>query len=95
MDSILDALNDEYDDNTVTFTDTDGEKHTCGFLDIVNYEGRQYAVFSPIPDDGYVMIFGYRSDGKKEYFTPESDDYVLDGVFEVFRLKNEDEFDFD
>ena len=32
---------------------------------------------------------------EKEVYVPVADDRVLDSVFEVFRLKNEDEFDFE
>lgn len=92
---LLRQLNDEEMDFTVTVTDTDGVKGEYEFLDIVNLEGSAYAVLAPTEDDGYVDIFRIiQRDGKELYERVENDS-LLDEIFEIFRIKNEDEFDFD
>ena len=95
MSKLLEQLNDEELDFTVRFTDTDGVKGEYEFLDIVYLDEIEYIVVSPLDDDGYVDIFRVQYLGAEERYIRETDDKILDEVFEVFRLKNEDEYDFD
>lgn len=94
MSELLKQLNDDELDFTVTVTDTDGVKGKYEFLDIVKYGENEYAVLDPEDGEGYVDIFRIIS-GDKEQYERVTDDAVLDAVFEIFRVKNEDEFDFD
>lgn len=94
MSALLDMLNDDELDFTVTITDTDGVKAEYEFLDIVLYENNEYAVLLPSDDEENVDIFKIIPDGKKEKYARVTDDKTLDAVFEIFRVKNEDEFDF-
>lgn len=94
MSELLDQLNDEELDFTVRFTDTDGVKGEYEFLDIVLYKGSEYAVVTPIDSDGYVDIFRIIDlDGKEGYERVENDE-TAEEIFEIFKIKNEDEFDF-
>lgn len=95
MAKLLEQLNDEDLDFTVTITDTDGVKGTYEFLDIVCRNDIEYAVLSPFEEDGYVDIFRIQYIGDDEKYIRETDEKVLDEVFEIFRIKNEDEFDFE
>ncbi|MGN1195495.1 MAG: hypothetical protein ACI4SB_08425 [Acutalibacteraceae bacterium] len=95
MSRLLDQLNDDELDFTVSFTDTDGEKVKGEFLDIVCRNGVEYAVISPEENDGYVDIFRIQTLDGNELYIREKDEKILDEVFEIFRIKNEDEFDFD
>lgn len=75
---------------------TDEKKNTliAEFLEMVIYDGREYAVMLENGADE-VLIFGYSEQGKNEFFTEVADDEILDAVFEEFRKMSEDEFDFD
>ncbi|MGN0468109.1 MAG: DUF1292 domain-containing protein [Acutalibacteraceae bacterium] len=95
MSELLDKLNDEELDFTVTITDTDGVTADYEFLDIVCFGGDEYAVLSPLDSDGYVDIFKIVTIGSKENYVRQTDEKILDGVFEIFKIKNEDEFDFE
>ena len=95
MSKLLEQLKDEELDFTVRFTVTDGVKGEYVFLDIVYRDEIEYIVVSPLDDDGYVDIFRVQYLGGEERYIRETDDKILDEVFEVFRLKNEDEFDFE
>ena len=95
MSKLLEQLNDEELDFTVRFTDTDGVKGEYEFLDIVYLDEIEYIVVSPLDDDGYVDIFRVQYLGAEERYIRETDDKILDEVFEVFSLKNEEEFDFE
>ena len=95
MSELLKQLNDDELDFTVRFTDTEGNKGVYEFLDIVYFEKDEYVVVSPDDGDGYVDIFRVIPDGEKEKYERVYDEAVLDEVFELFRIKNEDEFDFE
>ena len=95
MSELLNQLKDEELDFTVRFTDTDGEYGEYEFLDIVLYQGCEYVVVAPLDADGYVDIFRIMGVNGKEVYVRVQDDETLEKVFEIFRVKNEDEFDFE
>lgn len=95
MSRLLDQLHDDELDFSVSFRDTDGEKVNGEFLDIVCRDGVEYAVIAPDDNDGYVDIFRIQVLNGDEIYIRERDEEVLDEVFAIFRIKNEDEFDFD
>lgn len=94
MSELLDQLKDDELDFTVKITDTDGITAKYEFLDIVNYRDIEYAVLDPMDGEGYVDIFRIIIVNGKEKYKRETDDEILDKVFDIFRLKNEDEIDF-
>ncbi|MBO5936437.1 MAG: DUF1292 domain-containing protein [Clostridia bacterium] len=95
MSELLNQLKDEELDFTVRFTDTDGEYGEYEFLDIVLYNNCEYVIVSPLDADGYVDIFRIMGVNDKEVYVRVQDDETLEKVFEIFRVKNEDEFDFE
>ncbi len=95
MSELLNQLKDEELDFTVRFTDTDGVSGEYEFLDIVLYNNCEYAVVALLDADGYVDIFRIMGVGGKEVYARVKDDETLEKVFEIFRVKNEDEFDFE
>lgn len=95
MSKLLEQLNDEELDFTVTITDTDGVTAQYEFLDIVLRDKIEYAVLALPDGDGYVDIFRIQSIGADEKYIRETDETVLQEVFEMFKMKNEDEFDFE
>ena len=95
MSKLLEQLKDEELDFTVRFTDTDGTFCAGEFLDIVNFGGNEYVIIDPCDGEGYVDIFRIVTKDGKEGYERENDDDTLAAVFEIFRVKNEDEFDFE
>lgn len=94
MSELLNQLNDDELDFAVSFRDTDGNTNKGEFLDIVLYEKNEYVIIDPEDSEGYVDIFRIMHVNGKEVYVRVTDDKVLDGVFQIFRIKNEDEFDF-
>ena len=95
MSELLNQLKDEELDFTVRFTDTDGEYGEYEFLDIVLYNNCEYVVVAPLDNDGYVDIFRIMAINGKEVYVRVSDEETQENVFGIFRVKNEDEFDFE
>lgn len=95
MSELLDQLNDEDLDPTVTITDTDGVTAVYDFLDIVNLDNIEYAVVCTPESDGFVDIFRIIEVNGKEKYVRVTDEDLLESVFHIFKIKNEDEFDFE
>ena len=95
MSDLLDQLHDEEENAVVTITDSDGHTEDYEFLDLVFLGDREYAVVSPVASDGDVVIFRVMAYTEGEAYLRVTDDVTLLQVFDVFRIKNEDEFDFD
>lgn len=95
MSELLNQLKDDVLDFTVKITDTDGVTAEYEFLDIVLYNKNEYAILAPLAGDGYVDIFRIIGVNGKESYAREYDGKTLEKVFEIFKIKNEDEFDFE
>ena len=94
-------LNDELD-NIVILNDEEGNEVKFEFLDLVDYEDEQYVVLLPMAeddeeDDGEVVILKLEDtedDSEEESYVSVDDEEVLMKVFEIFKEKFKDEFDF-
>ena len=87
-------------DNIIVLNDEDGVSTEFEFLDLVELDGPEYVVLFPVedaPDDpGEVVILKVESteDPDEESYVGVEDQNVLDAVFEIFKEKFKDEFDF-
>lgn len=93
MSRILSTLNDEKLDFTVILP-YGGKSARFDFLDIVLFEGNEYIVAAPKKEE-FVEIFRIDNvDTDNESYVLVDDERILNEVFEIFQLKNEDEYDF-
>ena len=97
---INDVNEEELDDNMVTLTDENGEEVKFEFLDLIEYEGNEYVVLLPAEETdeaGEVVILQLEDseeDSEEESYTSVEDEETLNKVFEIFKDKFKDEFDF-
>ncbi len=91
----------EFDENAVnivTLTDEDGNDVNFEFLDLIEYEGHDYVVLLPTEedeDDGMVAILEVKEvDDENEEYLSVDDEAILTAVFEIFKDKFKDEFNF-
>ncbi len=86
--------------NIVVLNDEDGNEIRFEFLDLIEYESEEYVVLLPIDedgenDDGEVVILKLEdSDTDEESYVSVDDETVLNAVFEIFKDKFKDEFNF-
>lgn len=87
-------------DNILVLNDEDGNEVEFEFLDLIEYEGEEYVVLLPVEEDteepGEVVILKLEdteSEDEESYVSVE-DEQVLNKVFEIFKEKFEDEFNF-
>lgn len=101
MDDELDGLNEELD-NVIVLNDEDGNEVSFEFLDLIELEGEEYVVLLPISeegeeDDGEVVILKVEDtdeDSDEESYVSVDDEATLNEVFEIFKEKFKDEFNF-
>ena len=87
-------------DNIVVLNDEEGNEVEFEFLDLIEYEGEEYVVLLPNEEDdddaGEVLILRLEdtdSEDEESYVSVE-DEEVLNKVFEIFKEKFKDEFNF-
>ncbi len=82
-------------DNIVTLSDENGEDHEFEFLDLIEYKGREYVVLIENDEDSdEVVILEYEENEEEESYTSVESEEILNAVFEIFKEKFADEFDF-
>ena len=92
---------DEELDNIVVLNDENGEEVSFEFLDIIELDGEEYVILLPIEDEdtddaGEVVILRIEDteNEEEESYVSVDDENVLNKVFEIFKEKFKDEFNF-
>ncbi len=88
-------------ENVVTLTDEDGVEVDFEILDVVPYEGGEYAVLLPVDDESDVVdavileVLASGEEDEEDMLQGVDDPVVLDAVFGLFIERNKDEFNFE
>ena len=92
---------DEELDNIIVLNDEDGKEVQFEFLDLVELDSEEYVVLLPIAeegeeDEGEVVILKVEDTDSEdeESYVSVDDEEVLSKVFEMFKEKFKDEFNF-
>ncbi len=94
--------NEELDDNIVVLNDEEGNEVQFEFLDLVELDDEEYVVLLPVTEegeeeDGEVVILKLEDtdeDSEEESYVGVEDEEILNKVFEIFKEKYKDEFNF-
>ena len=87
-------------DNIIVLNDENGEEVQFEFLDLIELEGEEYVVLLPLEEDedeaGEVVILKVEDteSEEEESYVSVDDEEVLNKVFEIFKEKFKDEFNF-
>lgn len=98
--NVVDSEYIDDESNIVVLNDENGNEIRFEFLDLIEYESEEYVVLLPIDDegendDGEVVILKLEdSDTDEESYVSVDDENVLSAVFEIFKDKFKDEFNF-
>lgn len=88
----------DYDElnNTIVLNDEDGNEIKFEFLDLIEYLGKEYVVLLPTADDAdeVIILQVAEDDGDYENCISVDDDDILMAVFNIFKDKFKDEFNF-
>ena len=95
-------MENEEVDNIIVLNDENGEEVPFEFLDLIELDGEEYVVLLPVEDEeeseeaGEVVILKVEdteSEEEESYVSVE-DEEILNKVFEMFKEKFKDEFNF-
>lgn len=90
-------------DNIVVLNDEEGNEVKFEFLDLVELDDEEYVVLLPVTEEGEeeegeVVILKVEDtddeDADEESYVSIEDEEVLNKVFEIFKEKFKDDFDF-
>lgn len=90
-------------DNIIVLNDEEGNEVRFEFLDLVELDEEEYVVLLPITEnedaeeDGEVVILKLEDtegDSEEESYVGVEDEEILNKVFNIFKEKFKDEFDF-
>ena len=92
---------DEELDNIIVLNDEDGEEVQFEFLDLVEYDQEEYVILLPVSEEGeedlgevvILKVEDTESEDEDSYVSVD-DEEVLNAVFEIFKEKFKDEFNF-
>ncbi len=99
----MDENNNEEYDNIVTLKDEDGNDVKFEYLDLIEYQGEEYVILLPTeevedsePEEVVILQIekaAQNPDDEETYISVE-DENILNAVFEIFKDKFKDEFNF-
>ncbi len=86
-----------YEPQLITLEDNEGNEVEFELLDVVEYEGEEYIVLIENDEEAQdVVILKIESvDDETENYVGIDDEELLANVFETFKEKYKDEFDFE
>ena len=100
-DDELDLKSEEFEDfdeldNRIVLDDEEGNEVEFEFLDVVEVDDKEYVVLLPVEEaeKGEVVIFRIEGEGDDESYVSLDDEIEAEKVFEVFKEKTKDDFDF-
>lgn len=86
-------------DNIIVLNDENGNEVNFEFLDLVEFQGEEYVVLLPcdeLEDSGEVVILKVEDleEEDLESYTSVDDEKTLNTVFEIFKAKFKEQFNF-
>jgi len=89
---------DEFDDldNIIVLNDEDGNEVEFEYLDAITCDDKEYIILLPVEEQesGEVVIFRVEGEGEDETYVGLEDEAEAEKVFNLFKEKAKDDFDF-
>jgi len=94
----MDENNNEEFDNVILLNDENGNQVPFEFLDLIELDSEEYVVLLPISEEeeGEVVILKLEDSisEEEESYVSVDDEEILNKVFQIFKEKFKDEFNF-
>ena len=88
-------LNEE-EQELLTLTDENGNETTFEYLDVIEYEGKEYLLLLPTDESGEIVILEIEPvDEENENYLSVTDDELLNAVYAIFKEKYKDVLTFE
>ena len=91
MENINEMLPEE-EANILTLTDENGADHDFEYLDVVEYEGKEYLVLLPVEEEesSVVILEIEPVDEENENYLAVENEQTLAAVYEIFKERYQD-----
>ncbi len=89
---------EEYEAEIITLEDDLGNEKDFEFLDTVEYEGEEYIILLPVEEEEQSEVMILRVDSlndEDEIYSGVDDEETLQAVFDIFKDRYRDDFDFE
>ena len=80
-------------DDRILLQSEDGKKGLFTFLDMLSYNGREYAALADDADELIIMEFLEQQGDNAERYREIEDDALFDAVLSLFAAQNPEEFE--
>ena len=88
-------LNEE-EQELLTLTDENGNESTFEYLDVIEYQGKEYLILLPTDESGEIVILEIEPvDEENENYISVEDEDLLNAVYDIFKEKYKDVLTFE
>ena len=92
MENNENLIPEEEESNLLSLTDENGQETVFEYLDVIEYQGKEYLILLPVEDeDGQVVILEIEPvDEENENYLSVNDEVLLNAVYDLFKEKYKD-----
>lgn len=92
MENNENLIPEEEESNLISLTDENGQETVFEYLDVIEYQGKEYLILIPVDDEtGSVVILEIEPvDEETENYLSVSDETLLNAVYDIFKEKYKD-----
>ena len=92
MENNENLIPEEEESNLISLTDENGQETVFEYLDVVEYNGKEYLILMPAEDDnGEIIILEIEPvDEENENYLSVNDEALLNAVYAIFKEKYKD-----
>jgi uncharacterized protein YrzB (UPF0473 family) len=92
MENNENLIPEEEESNLLSLTDENGQETVFEYLDVIEYQGKEYLILLPAEDEnGEVVILEIEPvDEENENYLSVNDDTLLNAVYDIFKEKYKD-----
>ena len=95
--------NMDLEDNIIILNDDEGHEVKFEFLDLIKYNEEDFVVLLPVPEEGseednevvILKLEDSEEDSEQESYVSVDNEETLSAVFDIFKEKFKDEFNFE
>ena len=89
-------INNEEEQELLTLTDENGNESTFEYLDVIEYQGKEYLILLPTDESGEIVILEIEPvDEENENYISVEDEDLLNAVYDIFKEKYKDVLTFE
>ena len=89
-------ITNEEEQELLTLTDENGNESTFEYLDVIEYQGKEYLILLPTDESGEIVILEIEPvDEENENYISVEDEDLLNAVYDIFKEKYKDVLTFE